>query len=585
MRQPFHTILRAAAALLLSACAAGAASIDNLSYRVGAMQISVPHVETSGGALTDGDLKAITDPNGPDSLAQRLGRLNAATVTIPEVSFGFDNAAPGAGITYHDIKLTGAAGGRIETVTVARADATFPAKAGSMAKVTYGTMTMRNFDLGLLLRIMATKRSDPNEPMAPLYDLFTVDSLKMSAPDGEMTTGRLTGSGVRGRPMAVPLTDLVQLTQDLGLNGKKPTPEQSGRIMSIVGDIFQSLEMGQVELRDMRMHITGDKPGDFSIGRMAMGQFRNGKLGEIAYEDFRLAMPDGSMHLGRLALRDFDLSRTFQTMADAASHGDPELKDANPRDVIPALGAFELSGIDFDVPSSDGHGNVADGKRIRMSLGALEIAPHNYMDGIPSALTVAVRNLVFPLPDKTDDPQLRDMVAFGIDRIDFSHTLDIAWNASANQIEIRDDTTSLPGLGVLKLTGVIGNASKDIFARDLAVVQAAALGMLIKSVDIKFDNLGVVEKAIAQQAKSSRQSIEQVRQTIVATAAVGIPAALGNGAAAKTIGDAVAKFIADPHSLHVQVQAKDGLGVSDLALVETPAKLLEKVTVTATANQ
>jgi hypothetical protein len=60
---------------------------------------------------------------------------------------------------------------------------------------------------------------------------------------------------------------------------------------------------------------------------------------------------------------------------------------------------------------------------------------------------------------------------------------------------------------------------------------------------------------------------------------------LGNTASAKTVGQAVARFIAKPGRLVISARSKDpaGLGISDLA-VPQPAALLEKIEITATAE-
>jgi hypothetical protein len=70
------------------------------------------------------------------------------------------------------------------------------------------------------------------------------------------------------------------------------------------------------------------------------------------------------------------------------------------------------------------------------------------------------------------------------------------------------------------------------------------------------------------------------------TAAVGIPVMLGNSAAAKALGQAVARFVAKPGRLSVEARARDagGLGVADFAGAPDPVALLDKVDLKATAD-
>ena len=135
-----------------------------------------------------------------------------------------------------------------------------------------------------------------------------------------------------------------------------------------------------------------------------------------------------------------------------------------------------------------------------------------------------------------------------------------------------------------KLTGVIGNVPRDLFAGNMAQAQAAAFGAQVKGAEIDVRNSGVVEMGLAMQAKQSGQTPQAVQQMLVAGAAMGIPAMLGGGAAAKEIASAVAKFAADPKRLRINATAPNGLGAADFMLLSNPAALLEKLSVSASAN-
>jgi len=69
-------------------------------------------------------------------------------------------------------------------------------------------------------------------------------------------------------------------------------------------------------------------------------------------------------------------------------------------------------------------------------------------------------------------------------------------------------------------------------------------------------------------------------------AAAVIPSLLGGDSpSAKTIADAVSKFLSDPKNLHIELTSKDGLGMMDLGSIGAPAELLKKVDVKAGANE
>ncbi len=61
---------------------------------------------------------------------------------------------------------------------------------------------------------------------------------------------------------------------------------------------------------------------------------------------------------------------------------------------------------------------------------------------------------------------------------------------------------------------------------------------------------------------------------------------LGNSAAAKALGQAVARFVTHPVRLTVTATAKDpaGLGLLDVSAAGSPGKVFDRLDVTATAE-
>lgn len=586
-----RAIWNSSLAVCLAFCALGpgaaparAAVAENIAYDLGAIRFLIPRIEASGSPLSDADFKALLDVNTPETLAQRLGRLNAASISAPQMILEIKAGSNVNRIVYSDLKITGVADGMVETAGVAGAGGVMADPNGGEMKITYGAMTLRKINLALMLRLYASRRSDPNEPLASVYEDFSADGFQMTSKDADISVGKMTGSGIRARALAAPLGDILALSKEMGPPGSKPSPEQMQRIFSILGDFMQSVEIGRVEARDMKVRVKKE-PGEIGIGRIFMGGFGGGRLAEIAYENLSMDMPDGKAKLARFGLRGLDLARAFAAMADALRRGDTEFKNTNPRLLIPTLAQFQIAGLDLDVPDKLGQGNSEDGKRVLFSLGNFEINAGGYIDGIPSALTASLSHLLFPVPSRPADPRLEGLAAMGITKIDLSHGMDILWSEASREIGIREYSIDLGGLGSARLSGIIGNVPKDLFSSNMALVQAAAFGALIQSADLKIINLGIFEKALAMQAGQTSQTPAQLQQTLVAGAAMGVTAMLGGGTAARDLGNALAKFAAEPKNLRITARAKAGLGASDLMLLSNPAALLEKLEVSAAANE
>ena len=137
----------------------------------------------------------------------------------------------------------------------------------------------------------------------------------------------------------------------------------------------------------------------------------------------------------------------------------------------------------------------------------------------------------------------------------------------------------------MRLKGTLTNVSKDLFAPEPAVAQAAALSALVKNVDLTVTDQGLLNRMIANEAKRSNRTPDAVRSEWVTAAAVGIPRALGDAPAGRTLGAAVSKFIAKPNTLHVSANAPNGIGAAELMLFsQDPAAFLKRMDVQASAE-
>ena len=150
---------------------------------------------------------------------------------------------------------------------------------------------------------------------------------------------------------------------------------------------------------------------------------------------------------------------------------------------------------------------------------------------------------------------------------------------------LRQWSGGVTGMGAIALKGTFGNVTKDLFSADQNLTTAALLGTVIKDADLKIENTGIFEKALAVQAKEQKKPADQLRKELIAAASVMLPAMLDNAPAAKTLGNALAKFAAQPKTLHITAKAPAGLGLSDMANISNPAEILKKMDVTATADE
>jgi hypothetical protein len=254
------------------------------------------------------------------------------------------------------------------------------------------------------------------------------------------------------------------------------------------------------------------------------------------------------------------------------------------RQLIPTIGTIRMSGIDFDMPDDKPKGPTIE--NIKFSVKDMEVTADQPLNGIPTNWRVAVDGFRFVIPPGTTEEGLKDLAAMGFKELDLSWLTAAAWNATANELQIREISLRGANMGSASLRGAIGGVTKDVFSTDNAVALVALLGATLKSAELKIENGGLVEKLLAQEAAKQKKSADDLRKEFGMIAAVAIPAMLGNSGQAKAIGQAVARFVAKPGKLAIAARTKDpaGLGMADLALIGEPGAILDKLEVTATAE-
>ena len=355
-------------------------------------------------------------------------------------------------------------------------------------------------------------------------------------------------------------------------------------------DIYSNLSIGQVDLRDVAFEMEnpaqhGD-PISVSLARWGLGNLDKGRLGDFSIEGFKLAAPDNKAKLGKFSITGLDFRdwmTSMGTMMKAMVDDPAGLTDAATKVKRISIEGVALADLDVNmtVPPTPGDPQGKGPMPVVFSLAAANIKPVMGNGGQTfRSLTSSLDHLNFKLPPGT--PNLDTVTAAGIDTFDVSSKLDAQWDEAKQQFNIGTMAVTDPNLGALQLSATADNVPPEAFSGDQFMMQAAWLGALLKSVDIKIDNRKALDLILAAQAKQSGKPADQAKSELILAAAAGIPAALGNSPASKALGDAIAKFLANPKSLHIAASSKDGIGVGDAA---APNLILDKLDLTAKANE
>jgi hypothetical protein len=328
-----------------------------------------------------------------------------------------------------------------------------------------------------------------------------------------------------------------------------------------------------------------DEDFTFRINRMAYQSATAQKPADIRMEGFELIVPDGSAKLESVSYTGFSFEPTVQGLRALKAKPFDQLDAADLRSLIPTLGTVRHSGLVLDLPANERKSGHPDG--IRVSLREAEVTAEKPLNGIPTEVRLAVRNLAVPVPPDLTDETLKSIVGLGYKAVDLSGTVSLAWNEAGKEILLREVSVSGAEMGQISLSGVIGGVSRDVFNPDTAVALVALLGATARSADLTVENTGLFDRYLREEARKLKKSPEALRREYAAAAAFAVPLMLGSSEQAKAVAQSVATFIAKPTRLRIKARAKEsgGLGIADLLGGLAPAALFEKLDITATTDE
>ena len=419
-----------------------------------------------------------------------------------------------------------------------------------------------------------------------------LEGMAVGTPNGDFHIGSYAVKDTRIKPGTTPWSEIMKYMPQPAQPGKPPTPEQlkaSMDFMSSIIDIYAGLSVGSWEMDDLGFSAKGDAAGQQgagsgSIKRIAMKDFANFRIGEFSIDGFDAAPPTGAMHLGKFSALGFDFSdwaMSVKSILRQAATDPTALQTMGSKMKMPRIDSLALADLNTDY-AAPAHSTDADAPRqqIHVQLGGMEFKPVLGSGGLPASLTSSIDHLIFNLPPNT--PNVDILTSLGFDKFDLSSKFDARWDEAKQQLTVSNASLSDASLGKLEIASSLDSVPPEAFSSDPFMRQAAWLGALVKSADIRFDNQRLLDLVIAAQAKQMGKSPDEARSDLIIAAAAGIPALLGNSPAARELGAAVAKFLANPKSLHIVLTAKDGIGSGDAA---APDHMLDKVELKATANE
>jgi hypothetical protein len=566
--------------------------LENVTITLGPMAYTMPRIEFSGVTSTRAEIEAIVDKASTEPLADRLARINARQITIPEIRSEQQMGAARAVSVQRNTVLSGVNQGRVAEATVEGAAGESEAPEGKVRYV-QGRMTTTDLDVAGIAQVVLERAASPTEPMRKLGGAFSMDGMQFSGPDGvEIKVGRASGRDFYARPITDSWAGLFSLIPAMAEAGK-PSEQDSARLIASMAEFLGASDYGFAEVNDISVTPPA-KAGANASGRIARIAYTGsvgGATPDARLEGLEIRSPEGTARIGTIAFTGFSFQSTLEGMRALKGTRIEDLDPETLRKLVPTIGTIRFSGLDFDVPNeakdkAKGADRSAKPERVRFTLKDLEVTADKPLNGVPTNLRIGLQSFAMPIAPDTQEEGLKDLAALGYKSLDLSFTTAASWNEAGNELVIREVSTRIPEMGSVSLKGVLGNVTKDVFHADTAIATVALVGATAKTVDVTIENGGLFERFLARESKKQSKTSEALRRELGAAAALVVPALLGNSDQAKTIGQAVARFVAKPGRLSISARTKNaaGLGFTDVMMLSEPAEILGKLDLSAKAE-
>jgi hypothetical protein len=507
---------------------------------------------TAGAASWQIDYKAprvvIKNYSGPASLPQlpaaasaieiyrfileRFAAVSASSIETPTIA-GNINIAPAmaANFTYSGSALRDISDGKIATMQVERVNLTANMQqAGKSQKLTaeIANIVSHDFDAAAAAAVL-----DPHNANDDSYHRFyrqtTAGPYTVNSDQGmQMRIDGVSIEDVAVRPSRLQLPVLLAMLPAAG--APAPTPEQARALIDKIASIYGAIRIGKAETRGLSIN-TPQGPLTLAAIRFNLD---DGKIGEFAMEGLDGHTPKGPIKIGRFALKSLDIANVLRMSGQFSNPAQKPTPDQL-LGLLALLGGVEFSGV--AVPFTD------TGKTVNLDTFTLNWG--QFVGPIPSQARLALK---MTTPVDAKNPSMAALAAAGIDTITTDDDLGAAWTQPSGAFVF--DPVKLQIGGVMDASARIslGHVRRQVFSFNPQQSAAMAAQIEAGTIELTLHDIGGVDLAIKQYARTQNVSPDAARQAIVESIKTNSADTIAANPDAAVIVDALAAFIEQPGS-------------------------------------
>ena len=560
---------------------------DDVSIDTGTVHASIKHMRLDGTKLGKADIAALLDPHSAVPAAERLAKISAAHVAIPELviesktvgapdavlpnKIGPPPTAPqDEKIVLHDITMDSVVQGHAGVVAIVSADMLLHSPETEEMQGTFGPIRATNLDLVQLARLLAPAAGNAPQPQHQICDSLDIGGGKISAPDAEAD---LSVATVKIKNIAISPS---KPAPSVGVSGPDATNDKSknNKSKSAFAQMLQNLDIGSLQFIALHFATKSGSPWSAGIGHGSMAGIKSGRAADAGFENTKIITRDAAVSIGQLAWHGLTLQGPMKFLGMGAP-GTKSSQNALPgqQKIVADAIAVVLTKVDPSTARSP----------TQFQIRHAELASSAPIDGVPTRLTADVEHFTCDLTNvNAHDPSV---AALGYNKLDLTSRL--AMHLNNNNSEFGLDGLSLSGsdMGSVQISGFMDHLTKAIMSSDPIESKGALLNVRLRHLEFRVQNAGLFERFLAAEAKRANTSPAIVREKLLASITGNLPDLLANSPDSDLITAALGTFMADPKSLRLSILVPQGISAADVISADDPRLLEKRIEVEVSANQ
>lgn len=537
-------------------------TLDNVTMASPLATYRAPRIEIVGANVSREEAMKLLAADNPQSGPERLARIGAVRIAIPELVSETKAGDYAQTIVYRDLVASGMTHGiaaRVES-SGARLESR---RRDVASRGTFGPFRMEGVDFAAAMRIAGAIRASPDEPKKQTAAMFSMDGMDLEIADGgRFKAGAMIGRAFAARPLAAPLGSLVEAAP-------KPAapPDEATRaaMAAMSADFLTSVDFGALELNDIAVDRTADTRTPASLvklRRLALDGLRDGRLERFVAEGLESAAPE-PVRIERMEIVGFDPRPTFIAAASAT------------RRAVPQFDRIEFAGF------------VATPDDAPIEVGRFTLEARDWRDLAPTSLEARVENAAVSLSG-ADAKRAPLLVALGYDNLKLSGALAARYDAERHQFELTELSVRDEAIGAARIGAFLGHVSPGLISGDETAMKSALAALVFWRADLRLENAGALDRYVAEQARQLGAPQAAVREKLATAGRAAVqslfPSSGKPDPRIATVAAAVEAFLKGSKSFDLTISAPEGIGAVDLMLAGKLGALTDRLRIEARAQ-